>query len=468
MLPVSDFNFMVAGIATLAATVGYSYARGKLTPTTTGSSEGDDITPVSQGQGARGADRSEIMDPAPSTVVSRPLAVQESLKRKVPHDGFEEQDTNVGYPHNLSNIYPRKRHRTPTAGKVPIKKPIRESTPSLLSEDSSVEDWTFIQSNVTGVSEPPRTPSPGAETAAAHTPATEAMDSPLSFPSPIPTREDSPVRETTPLVEPKESIEEKASAVVADRETPQPMTLEVTPEPGVEKPKNVFGTTSPLASHSPFSLKQTTRSPFRTRGFADFAGDKSPFSRFTSSPNSLSKPTVPAWLTNNDNDVKDARFKEDILPLAATHSTSAVKPITNHVTGEENENVEMDLKNVKLFTKRGDKPFTEGVVGHLKLLADRTTLEERLLFRREPIWKVSMNVRVNPPVRCSYDVAEHVLRIITQEPKAEGLTGEKDPTSELEIVVYAMKPSRSCSKQDFKDFSEMLLKNPRLAPPGSA
>lgn len=60
----------------------------------TGSSEGgDDITPVSQGQGARGADRSEIMDPAPSTVVSRPLAVQESLKRKVPHDGFEEQDT---------------------------------------------------------------------------------------------------------------------------------------------------------------------------------------------------------------------------------------------------------------------------------------------------------------------------------------------------------------------------------------
>lgn len=34
MLPVSDFNFMVAGIATLAATVGYSYARGKLTPTT--------------------------------------------------------------------------------------------------------------------------------------------------------------------------------------------------------------------------------------------------------------------------------------------------------------------------------------------------------------------------------------------------------------------------------------------------
>lgn len=48
------------------------------------------------------------------------------------------------------------------------------------------------------------------------------------------------------------------------------------------------------------------------------------------------------------------------------------------ITGEEDEDVEMELKGVKLFTKRGDKPFAEGVVGHVKLLADRTTLEERL------------------------------------------------------------------------------------------
>lgn len=34
MFPVTDFNFMVAGIATFAATVGYTYARGKFnTPT---------------------------------------------------------------------------------------------------------------------------------------------------------------------------------------------------------------------------------------------------------------------------------------------------------------------------------------------------------------------------------------------------------------------------------------------------
>jgi hypothetical protein len=34
MLPVSDFNFMVAGITAFAATIGYTYARGKFTPMT--------------------------------------------------------------------------------------------------------------------------------------------------------------------------------------------------------------------------------------------------------------------------------------------------------------------------------------------------------------------------------------------------------------------------------------------------
>jgi len=38
----------------------------------------------------------------------------------------------------------------------------------------------------------------------------------------------------------------------------------------------------------------------------------------------------------------------------------------------------MELKGVKLFTKRGNKSFAEGVVGHLKLLSNRTTLEERI------------------------------------------------------------------------------------------
>lgn len=50
-----------------------------------------------------------------------------------------------------------------------------------------------------------------------------------------------------------------------------------------------------------------------------------------------------------------------------------------------------------------------------------------------------MNVRVKPPMRCLYDTTEDVLRVVTQEPKTEHPTGEKDENSPLEIVVYAMK-----------------------------
>ena len=48
------------------------------------------------------------------------------------------------------------------------------------------------------------------------------------------------------------------------------------------------------------------------------------------------------------------------------------------MTGEEDEEVVLEQKGVKLYTKRGDKPFSEGVVGHMKLLSNRTTHEERI------------------------------------------------------------------------------------------
>ena len=48
------------------------------------------------------------------------------------------------------------------------------------------------------------------------------------------------------------------------------------------------------------------------------------------------------------------------------------------VTGEEAESVQRDLKGVKLFVKRGNKPFASGMVGHLKLLSDKETSKERL------------------------------------------------------------------------------------------
>src|ERR1700733_2698767 len=38
-----------------------------------------------------------------------------------------------------------------------------------------------------------------------------------------------------------------------------------------------------------------------------------------------------------------------------------------------------------------------------------------LVFRREPLWKVSMNVRIHPSVRCIYEAEENILRLILHE-----------------------------------------------------
>jgi len=127
------------------------------------------------------------------------------------------------------------------------------------------------------------------------------------------------------------------------------------------------------------------------------------------------------------------------------------------------------LKGVKLFVKRGDKSFSDGMIGHIKLLSNRTSLDERILFRREPLWKISMNIRVQPTVRCSYVAEENVLRIVLKEviggtvgssavESSESQEGSGDAKPQ-EVVVYALKPGRSCSKHDFKEFAESLVQS---------
>ena len=48
------------------------------------------------------------------------------------------------------------------------------------------------------------------------------------------------------------------------------------------------------------------------------------------------------------------------------------------VTGEEDEEVEMELKGAKVFVKRGTRDFCEGILGNVKLLKRRDTGEERV------------------------------------------------------------------------------------------
>lgn len=48
------------------------------------------------------------------------------------------------------------------------------------------------------------------------------------------------------------------------------------------------------------------------------------------------------------------------------------------LTGEEEETVKSELKGVKLFIKRGNKGFSGGMPGHIKLLSHSQRSEERL------------------------------------------------------------------------------------------
>jgi len=64
----------------------------------------------------------------------------------------------------------------------------------------------------------------------------------------------------------------------------------------------------------------------------------------------------------------------------------------------------------------------------------------RIVFRREPLWKVSMNVRVQSTVRCVFVPEENVLRLILKE-EVES-TSEKE-NKKQELVIYALKVSCS-------------------------
>jgi hypothetical protein len=123
------------------------------------------------------------------------------------------------------------------------------------------------------------------------------------------------------------------------------------------------------------------------------------------------------------------------------------------LTGEEDEDVELDLRGAKLFVKRGDNPFSDGMLGHIKLLSNKTTLDERLrepwkstawrvahcilVFRREPLWKVSMNIRMHSNVHCTFDEEENALRLVLKEFIEEVGVPKKDWRGE--VVVYALK-----------------------------
>ncbi|KAI0730974.1 hypothetical protein C8Q76DRAFT_782482 [Earliella scabrosa] len=139
-------------------------------------------------------------------------------------------------------------------------------------------------------------------------------------------------------------------------------------------------------------------------------------------------------------------------PLAAPTPSSCTQKVAT-VTGEEDEEATAELKGAKVFVKRGDRDFCEGILGNVKLLKHKATGAERILFRREPVWKVTMSVRLRPTVRCAFDEAQGALRVTLKEPVEE--------TQGEQVVIYALRRGKA-SRTEFAEFARAVVDSARL------
>ncbi|KNZ74986.1 hypothetical protein J132_05385 [Termitomyces sp. J132] len=439
MFPAAnDMSLVVYGLATFAATVGYACSRRfSVSDTRTINQDGSNSGSTSRSE-VETHDRKDdtahekSSNPATSDGSKEILTRLPSLKRKRTWDDEHEDSAEAEYPRNLELIYPpKKRSRTPS------------------SENESQEVV--------------------AETALAPTTVEACEDSADTPQSPRSLSDGGSSSTTPPPITPEDSPR------VASEQTSTPPNVHL-PLHGrmltLANDMKIAGCIWIIGNHVVSSAQIPSACEYTLmdsemymtdcaiqsqctvipNAFSAFVGT-SPFSAASPKPDNLR----PAWsepdLAENLNDEFDNDAEgssSHALVAAVTSETVQVE----HLTGEENEDLEQEIKGVKLFVKRGDRPFSDGMPGHLKLLSDKTTLDERLLFRREPLWQVSLNIRLHPSIRCTFDASEKVLRVIVTEP-----VENKD---ELEIVVYALKPGRSCSKQDFKEFVEAFLKSPGL------
>ena len=159
--------------------------------------------------------------------------------------------------------------------------------------------------------------------------------------------------------------------------------------------------THPQHSLSLFKVNQSRL--LATGGFASFAKVDSAFSiskTATSSPVSKARP---AWQEGKDNVVV-----ADVNPLAAEtiQETTYTRLCDQYfksepflltsmldVTGEENETVESELKGVKLYIKHGSREFTDGLIGHIKLLSNKDS-ESGRLREYKPVFCVTFHRQI--------------------------------------------------------------------------
>ncbi|KAG7086159.1 hypothetical protein E1B28_002120 [Marasmius oreades] len=427
MFPVvSEFTFVVCGMASFAATVGYVCSKrivGGSSDSLSSNSIDIESVPIGSGNVIKENAASELLENARQSKDALRLDADQvfpqvcetkrsSLKRKATHD--EEYLNSLGYPYNLAAIYPNKRSRTPTRereNEIPLCSPIPVK----------------LEDNIA-----PNRQSVSAEPIERLTEESTAASSPI----------------VTAVAECSAAPGGESSENAPDLTSPS--TSETTRENGktlssIEVPssKPTFPQGPPPTVHQKPAMSFTSPS---SGGFASFARS-STFKSMNMNINSTAgPPDRPVWASCSTKEATPLGLLVDTVTPAPLEASTKPKtqhptPDYTHVTGEENEAILSEARGVKLFIKRGSKEFSDSIFGHVKLLSsgDKT----RLVFRREPLRQVTMNTWLSSPsVRCTRD-EENVLRVI-------GLEGS-------EIVVYALKPGRGCTKQDFNKFALYVL-----------
>ncbi|CAL1714397.1 unnamed protein product [Somion occarium] len=401
MFPLNDFNVVCCALATFSAAVGYQYSKRR------------SLRKERMRICRQGSQRSHFSSdcPAPTDITFEPS----NLKRKLRDDDFDnpiDADT---------------RSNSPSRSSSPPQKRLRSSLSEVVDDSD-------------------------------HVPMKVEETSPEPFDQPI-------------------SAAAANATVIHNHDACAP---EVTPPSTTQAGDGSMELSKPPIQPS----ARTVASYKRSTAFAAFAGASSGFGSSgatTQRPVWCADRTTPSVLAGSStplellpSDTHDTLLKSNATQDApVTESDNISSPSPDHVltaqsytkstqtnlTGEEDEDVIAELKGVKLWVKRGERDFTDGMYGHVKHLCHRETKEERLVFRRESVWKVAMSVGLRPTVRCTSDEDQGFLRLALKETTDEQVAGS-DATRQ-QVAVYVMRRGRVL-KPDFVTFADTVAKSSRL------
>ncbi|KAI0794231.1 hypothetical protein C8Q74DRAFT_1247520 [Fomes fomentarius] len=438
MFPLNDFNFVACALATFSAAVGYNVSRrrgrqqqqqstGRLgflkfhRRNSTASARSSSIAPTES--------ECDGTEPPASTydtlVYTADIDESMQLSDEV-EDGSLKRKRSPTPEVAVSDTPPSKRRRTPPAARDQ-KHEIEES--QVVGE---VEDNT-----------PPL--------ATCNDNLRQGRDDQLSVPVPP----DSDILDL-------KAEQQIVSVSTADEPTLKSFSVNPTTSPVGVTGHSVGDAAHPSSPMAPLSAWHSTNTIIAAKPSSAFQAFSGKPSAFANSSSSVASQKTPIWSTSTPTygnssgmfgETPTLAFSDaDLSPLAAsTRSASAQKVAT--VTGEEDEDVANELKGAKVFIKRGERDFCEGILGNVRLLKHKDTGAERILFRREPVWKVTMSVRLRPTVLCSFDEAQGALRVTLKEPVED--------TQQERLVIYALRRGKA-SRAEFAEFARAVVESARV------